>query len=53
VNLPSGQLGDTATGTGTAEGWTFPTPEVTVTSGAAVWTALPSVWWHRRATGLT
>ena len=35
VNLPSGQLGDTATGTGTAEGWTFPTPEVTVTSGSS------------------
>lgn len=34
VNLPSGQLGNTATGTGTAEGWTFPTAEVTVTSGS-------------------
>lgn len=34
VNVPSGSLGDTSTSTGTSEGWTFPTPEVTVTSGS-------------------
>lgn len=34
VNTPSGPLGDTGTGTGTAEGWTFPTPEVTVENGS-------------------